>query len=89
MTNQHLLLQLQRIEELMNSHVLATKEILTVKEAAQFLDLKPAYLYQLTAKRLIPHLKPGRKLYFDRSELIAWVKQNRQATIDELFNSSI
>ncbi|MEY4432332.1 MAG: hypothetical protein RLZZ44_462 [Bacteroidota bacterium] len=84
----NLALQLQRIEELMNSQFLTSKEILTVNEAAEFLNLKPAYIYQLTSKRKIPFCRPGRKLYFSRSDLIKWVQESRQSTIEELVNKS-
>lgn len=89
MIESNLTLQLQRIEELMNANNLATKEILTVNEAAQFLDLKPAYVYQLTSKRLIPFCRPGRKLYFQKSDLIEWVRKSRQSTMEEIFSKSL
>jgi excisionase family DNA binding protein len=88
MENTNLSLQLQRIEELMNTQFLISKEILTVNEAAEFLNLKPAYLYQLTSRRKIPFCRPGRKLYFSKSDLIKWVQDSRQSTIDELVNKS-
>ena len=88
MTNQHLFQQLQRIEEFMNLQSISSKEILTVNEAAEFLNLKPAYIYQLTSKRKIPFCRPGRKLYFSKPDLIKWVQDSRQSTIDELVNKS-
>ena len=61
------------------------KSVLTLDEAAQLLGLTKSYLYKLTSRRLIPHYKPGgKKVYFDRAELIAWVKSNRVATETEI-----
>ena len=62
----------------------ATKQILTFKEAAAFLDIKVSYLYQLTSTKSIPYYKRGRKNYFRKSELESWLLQNKQLTTDEL-----
>ena len=46
-------------------------------EASSFLNLSKSYLYKLTAGNLIPHYKPqGKMLYFEKSELEAWLRQN-------------
>ena len=43
---------------------------LTLKEAAEFLDLSQSHLYKLTSERKIPHFKPnGKKIYFDDMSL--------------------
>ncbi|MHA8101866.1 helix-turn-helix domain-containing protein [Aquirufa nivalisilvae] len=88
MLRTNLTLQLQRIEELMSANNLATKEILTVNEAAEYLDLKPAYIYHLTSKRMIPFCRPGRKLYFQKADLVSWIQNSRQSTVDELFSKN-
>ena len=49
---------------------------LTLVEAAKFLDLSRSHLYKLTSERKIPHFKPnGKKIYFDESELVQWLKR--------------
>lgn len=83
-----LLVVLERIEMVMNNHLKESKEILTVNEAAEFLNLETSYLYQLTSKRLIPYYRPGRKLYFKKSDLIDWITLHRQSTVDEITNKS-
>jgi excisionase family DNA binding protein len=88
MINHDLTLLLQRIEEQMNANNLASKEIFSVNEAAEFLGLKTSYLYQLTSKRLIPFYRPGRKLYFKKSDLVDWISKHRQATVTEVINKS-
>ena len=46
-------------------------------EASAFLCLSKSYLYKLTSGNLIPHYKPqGKMLYFEKSELEAWLRQN-------------
>ena len=51
---------------------------LTLKEAAEFLDFSRSYLYRLTAQGRVPCYKPeGKRVYFDRAELVNWLKRNR------------
>ena len=51
---------------------------LTLKEAAAFLDFSRSYLYRLTSQGRIPCYKPeGKRVYFDRAELVNWLKRNR------------
>jgi excisionase family DNA binding protein len=62
----------------------AHKEVLNATEAAKYLSLSQAYLYRLTSARQIPHYKPGKKLYFKRSELDDWMLRNKQESENEL-----
>ena len=65
-----------RVEEL-ESMLFLTKNVLSFDEASTFLNLSKGYLYKLTAGNLIPHYKPqGKMLYFEKSELEAWLRQN-------------
>ena len=51
---------------------------LTLKEAAEFLDFSRSYLYRLTSQGRIPCYKPeGKRVYFDRAELVNWLNRNR------------
>lgn len=60
------------------------KDILNAKEAAGFLDLAITTLYGLTSDNKVPHFKRGKKLYFRRSELLAWIEEGRIKTREEL-----
>ena len=54
-----------------------TKDVLSFDEASIFLNLSKSYLYKLTSCNLIPHYKPqGKMLYFEKTELEAWLRQN-------------
>ena len=53
-------------------------EVLTVKEACEFLRMKQSKLYSLTSAKTIPHSKPGNQLLFLKHELIAWLKQHHK-----------
>lgn len=65
-----------RVTELENL-VLHSKNVLSFEEASRFLNLSKSYLYKLTSGNLIPHYKPqGKMLYFEKTELEAWLRQN-------------
>lgn len=65
-----------RVAELENL-VLHSKNVLSFEETSRFLNLSKSYLYKLTSGNLIPHYKPqGKMLYFEKTELEAWLRQN-------------
>lgn len=65
-----------RVADLENL-VLHSKNVLSFEEASRFLNLSKSYLYKLTSGNLIPHYKPqGKMLYFEKTELEAWLRQN-------------
>lgn len=41
-------------------------------------------IYDLVHKRLIPHSKRGKDLYFSRSELLQWLKDGKRKTQAEI-----
>lgn len=80
---------LDRLDMLTNA-LLSNKQILNLDEASAFTGLIPSYLYKLTSTREIPHYKPrGKMLYFDRSELESWLRQNRVSSTQELEQKDI
>lgn len=61
------------------------KEILTIEEAAEFLSVSKSYLYKQTSAQAIPHYKPtGKRCYFKRNELEAWILAGRISTKSEI-----
>ena len=58
------------------------KEILSFREALIYLDISESLLYKLTSKRAITYYKPnGGKIYFEKSDLNNWMKQNELKAI--------
>ena len=58
---------------------------LTLKEAAEFLVFSRSYLYRLTSQGRVPCYKPeGKRVYFDRAELVNWLKRNRIRPQEEI-----
>jgi len=57
---------------------------ITISEAAALINLSVPTLYGLTHRRKIPSYRKGKRLYFLKSELLAWLKAGRRSTIDEM-----
>lgn len=63
----------------------ATAQPLTLDEAASYLHVSKSHMYQLTSKGLIAHFKPaGKKIFFKKSDLDAYLLRNRRASESEL-----
>jgi len=48
--------------------------LLTAKEVAAILRVKPARVYELSRIRLLPTVRMGRQVRYDESALIEWIK---------------
>lgn len=59
-------------------------KILTLEEASQYLNLAKQTIYGLTSKRLIPFIKKGKKLYFVKADLEAWLMTGKKITKPEI-----
>lgn len=70
--------------ETISKQVESLPEILDVKQAAKFLRLQLTTLYEKTSRKLIPHFKKGNKLYFNLSDLTAWIKEGKVKTTVEI-----
>lgn len=73
--------QLGRVERLT---AISAKPVLDLDEAALFTGFSKGHLYRLTSERQIPHYKKSRKLYFKKTELEAWLLEDRVLTVAEL-----
>ncbi len=59
-------------------------KILSVQEAAVFLNLAVPTVYSMTSKHIIPYYKRGKKLYFSESELSKWIAAGKRKSNAEL-----
>ena len=57
------------------------RDLLTVDQAAEYVGLSRSTLYQYASARIIPSLKLGRLLRFDRVDLDAWVDSRRREAV--------
>ncbi|MBX7141429.1 MAG: helix-turn-helix domain-containing protein [Chitinophagales bacterium] len=80
-----ILQKLNNIERMLSEQNLLKKDILNFNEACQYLDISQSHLYKLTSKKEVPHSCPnGKRLYFNRAELDAWLQRNHQVTTEEI-----
>lgn len=77
MSEKIILQKLDSIEKKLSEQNILEKDVLNMSEACQLLDISASNLYKLTSTKKIPHFCPnGKKLYFDKQELINWMKTN-------------
>ncbi len=54
------------------------REIMLVPHLAKYLHQSPAAIYALVHRGMIPYHKKGKRLYFLKSEILAWIKEGKQ-----------
>lgn len=59
-------------------------DLLTIQEAASFLNLSKHTLYNKVNKSELPYMKMGKRLYFSRTELIDCIKSGKISSIQEI-----
>lgn len=67
-----------------NPDSIKTKDYLDVDEVAKFLNLAKSTIYAKSAARTIPYMKKDKRLYFDKDELIEWLKTGKRKTSEEI-----
>ncbi len=70
--------------------LLHQKEIFTISELCSFTGYEKSYLYKLCSAKTIPHYKSpgGKTLFFDKAEIIAWLKTNPVKTQAEMIKQA-
>lgn len=66
--------------------LLLQKELFTISEVCSYTGYEKSYLYKLCSAKTIPHYKSpgGKTLFFDKAEIIAWLKSNPVMTQKEI-----
>lgn len=81
---------LQRLEQIERYTLLGAKNVLNLDDVALLTGLSKSHLYKLTCQKMIPHYKQnGKQMWFDKSEVEAWQKQNRVTTQAEAEQQAI
>jgi len=65
------------------------EELLTISNAAKFLNLSVPTIYSKVCRKEIPVNKRGKRLYFYRSELTEWIKSGRKKTAEEIREEAV
>ena len=80
--------KLENIERLLlsqnNSSQHDEDKLLTIREAAEVVHLSVYTLYGLVQRQEVPVCKRGKRLYFSKGELTAWIKAGRKKTVAEI-----
>jgi excisionase family DNA binding protein len=64
-------------------------DLLTIRQAAEFLSLSVPTLYTKVSRNEIPVNKRGKRLYFSTVELSDWVRSGRKKTTEEIQQGTI
>ena len=59
-------------------------KLLTIEQASAFLNLSKNTIYSFVQRATIPVSKKGKRLYFSKNELTAWIQEGRKKTIAEI-----
>lgn len=66
------------------------KDVLTLEEAAIFMGISKSSLYKMTHKHELPFYRPnGKLIYFEKSELVKWMRQNRSMSEEEINETAV
>lgn len=81
---ENILKKLERIEVLIERQYILSKEILSLEEAAAYLQLSKSCVYKMTSNKEISFYVPGgKRIYFLRTELDSWILSNKVNSINE------
>ncbi|MFA9192536.1 helix-turn-helix domain-containing protein [Flavobacterium sp. FZUC8N2.13] len=79
-----ILKKLEKLEVLIKRQYILSKEILSLEEAAAYLQLSKSCLYKMTSNKEICFYVPGgKKIYFRRTELDSWVLNSKVSSVNE------
>jgi excisionase family DNA binding protein len=54
------------------------EEFLTIQQVAKLIHLTVPSIYGLVHRRQIPYMKQGKRLYFSKDEITAWLKSGKK-----------
>ena len=70
--------ELQKRMDAVEDNLDNAKEVLSVEEAARFMDIARSSLYKMTSDRSIPFYRPnGKMIYFEKADILEWIRKNR------------
>lgn len=79
--------RLERIESILANQAIITgeeSEFIGAEAARVILKISLATLYTKAHHREVPFYKKGNRLYFNRQELLEWIKQGRKKSSEEI-----
>ncbi len=61
---------------------------LSMEEAARVLQISQSSMEKISASNKIPRYKPGKRVFFKESDLLAYMNSSRISSIDEILGNS-
>ena len=61
-----------------------SNQLMTVDQAAEFLNLAKPTIYSMVSRGEIPYMKRSKRLYFSREDLLAYIRDGRKKTNMEI-----
>lgn len=55
-----------------------------VHECASWIKKSPSTIYKLVSQREIPHIKSGKKVLFNKEDILSWLSSGARSTITEI-----
>lgn len=81
----HMMENLSQRVTVLENILCAGKEVLTLEEAAVYMGISRSTLYKMTHKNVLPFYRPnGKLIYFEKSELLEWMRKNRVLSNEEI-----
>ena len=59
-------------------------ELLSIQEVAKFINMAVPSVYGLVHFKKIPHIKRGKRLIFEKKQIIDWLQSGRQKTLQDI-----
>lgn len=86
---QNLEVKLSKIEQLLITQMsketqISKDQLLTVEQAANFLSLSVPTIYSKVSRGELPNFKRGKRVYFTHDTLMAFLKQGKRKTNQEI-----
>lgn len=70
--------KIKLIDDKLNQLILIKKDVLSLKEACEYLSISESHMYKYTMNNSIICFRPnGKKIYFKRSDLDNWMLTNK------------
>ncbi len=76
--------KLDKIEKIVEEQKLLQKEVLSLKEAAEYTGFSKSTLYKMAHDRRISYYKPAKLIFFKRSDLDQYMTSKKVASLSEI-----
>lgn len=58
--------------------------LMTIEQVASFINMAVSSVYGLIHRKQIPHIKRGKRLIFEKKQIVEWLQSGRQRTIHDI-----